>query len=110
MDTQGTAILARLLGRDARLDFNIALQDGDVIESKVNLRGAAITADASGTVRKGVLGYGANLNLSDLSRLSDLLRGSLRNARRCQWPPGDGGAAGARQCPDRQQGVRATAD
>lgn len=77
MDTQGTAILARLLGRDARLDFNIALEDGDVVESRVGLRGAAITADANGTVRKGVLGYGVTFNLPDLSRLSDMLQGSL---------------------------------
>ena len=77
MDTQGTAILARLLGRDAKLDFNIALENSDVVESRVGLRGAAITADANGTVRKGVLDYGATFHLSDLSRLSDILRGSL---------------------------------
>jgi translocation and assembly module TamB len=77
MDTQGDAIPVRLLGRDARLDFNVVLENSDVVESTVSLRGAAITADASGTVRKGVLGYGVTFNLSDLSRLSDLLQGSL---------------------------------
>ena len=77
MDTQGDAIPVRLLGRDARLDFRIVLENSDVVESKVSLRGAAITADANGSVRKGVLGYGVTFNLSDLSRLSDLLRGSL---------------------------------
>lgn len=77
MDTQGTAILARLLGRDAKMDFTIALQDSDVVESRVNLQGAAITADANGSVLKGVLRYGVNLNLTDLSRLSDMLQGSL---------------------------------
>lgn len=77
MDTQGTAVLARLLGRDARMDFTIALEGSDVVESRVNLQGAAITANANGTVRKGVLGYGVTFNLSDLSRLSDIMQGSL---------------------------------
>lgn len=77
MDTQGDAIPVRLLGRDARLDFNIVLENSDVAESTVSLRGAAITADASGTVRNGVLRYGVTFNLSDLSRLSDTLQGSL---------------------------------
>ncbi|HEX2761206.1 MAG TPA: translocation/assembly module TamB domain-containing protein, partial [Rhizomicrobium sp.] len=77
MDTQGDAIPVRLLGRDARLDFNVVLENSDVVESTVSLRGAAITADANGTLKKGVLGYGVTFNLSDLSRLSDMLQGSL---------------------------------
>ncbi|HYS45053.1 MAG TPA: hypothetical protein VEM35_01365, partial [Rhizomicrobium sp.] len=77
IDAQGAAVPARLLGRDARLDVGATLENGDIIDSQLRLRGAGIAADLNGTLHKKVLGYRLALNLTDLSRLSETLQGSL---------------------------------
>jgi translocation and assembly module TamB len=78
LDTQGTAIPARLLGRKATLDMDATLEGADLTQSHMQLNGAAIASDVSGSLRKGVLNYRLALDVSDLSRLAAALQGTLR--------------------------------
>ena len=77
IDAQGAAMPARLLGRNAQFDFTTSLENSDILESQLRLRGAGIAAEINGTARKGVLGFRLALDLTDLSRLSGMLQGSL---------------------------------
>jgi translocation and assembly module TamB len=77
MDTQGAAIPARLLGRNATLNLSATLEGADLTQSHVQLRGAAIATDVEGSLRKGVLNYRLKLDLTDLSRLASTLQGTL---------------------------------
>ena len=76
-DTQGTAMPARLLGRNATLGMNAVLEGNDLTQSRVQLRGAAMTADVEGTLRKNVLNYRLALDIGDLSRMANTLQGTL---------------------------------
>jgi translocation and assembly module TamB len=78
LDTQGTAIPARLLGRKATLDMDATLEGADITQSRMQLNGAAIASDVSGSLRKSVLNYRLALDVSDLSQLASRLQGSLR--------------------------------
>ncbi len=77
METGGSAMAARLLGRAASLKLDAMVQGSDIIQSSIALRGAAVTAGMEGTLRKGVLGYRLSLDLSDVSRLTKSLQGTL---------------------------------
>jgi translocation and assembly module TamB len=77
MDAQGTAIPARLLGRNATLNLSATLEGADLTQSRVQLRGEAIATDVEGSLRKGVLNYRLKLDLTDLSRLASTLQGTL---------------------------------
>ena len=77
LDTQGTAIPARLLGRSATLDMNALLDGSDMTDSHIRLHGDAITTDVSGSLRKGALNYRLALDLTDLSRMTPVLLGTL---------------------------------
>jgi translocation and assembly module TamB len=77
MDTQGGAIPAKLLGRNATLNLSAVLEGADLAQSRVQLRGAAIATDVEGSLRKGVLNYRLKLDLTDLSRLASTLQGTL---------------------------------
>jgi translocation and assembly module TamB len=78
LDTQGTAIPARLLGRRATLDMDATLEGADLTASRMQLNGAAITSDVSGSLRKGVLNYRLALDVSDVSQLTKAIQGTLR--------------------------------
>ncbi len=77
LDIQGTAIPARLLGRNATVAMQAVLEGGDLSQSRIRLQGAAIATDVEGSLRKGVLNYRLALDLKDLSRLTDSLQGTL---------------------------------
>ena len=49
LDTQGTAIPARLLGRNATLDMNALLDGSDMTDSHIRLHGDAITPEIANT-------------------------------------------------------------
>jgi translocation and assembly module TamB len=78
LNTQGTAMPARLLGRNATLDMDATLEGTDLTQSRMQLKGAAIASDVSGSLRKSVLNYRLALDVSDLSQLTQPLQGSLR--------------------------------
>ena len=78
IDSQGTAVPARFLGRKATLDLDATLEGADLVASRMQLNGARIASDVSGSLRKGVLNYRLALDLSDLSQLTKQIRGSLR--------------------------------
>ncbi|HEY0281353.1 MAG TPA: hypothetical protein VGC27_01880, partial [Rhizomicrobium sp.] len=77
MDTQGKALVARLLGRGATLALNATVTGGDITDSTLELHGAAIEGKISGSLRKRVLDYRLALRLPDVSRLSGALHGTL---------------------------------
>jgi translocation and assembly module TamB len=77
LNTQGTAIPARLLGRNATLSLNAVLDGSDLTQSHVQLHGAAINTDVEGSLRKNVLNYRLALDISDLSRMANTLQGTL---------------------------------
>ena len=77
MDTQGATVIARLLGRAAKLDFAAVVEGADIAASSIRLHGAAIDSEVDGNFRKGVLNYRLALDMSDLSRLLPALRGTL---------------------------------
>lgn len=78
LDTQGTSVPARLLGRKATLDMDATLEGADLTASHMQLNGAAIASDVSGSLRKGVLNYRLALDVSNLSQLASRLQGTLR--------------------------------
>jgi len=78
IDSQGTAIPAQLLGRNATLDLDATLEGADLTASRMQLNGAGIVSDVSGSLRKGVLNYRLALDLSDLTQLTKRIQGSLR--------------------------------
>ncbi len=75
LQTQGSAILARMLGSDAQLAMSgqIAGQDIDAIH--VNLNAAGARGDVSGSLRKGRMNLRFAVGLPDLARLNAMLRG-----------------------------------
>ncbi|HEX4637841.1 MAG TPA: translocation/assembly module TamB domain-containing protein [Rhizomicrobium sp.] len=77
LDAQGTAIPARLLGRKATLTLDAMLEGSDLTASRMQVKGAAVASDVSGSLRKGVFNYRLGLDLSDLSQLTPRLQGSL---------------------------------
>jgi translocation and assembly module TamB len=77
LDTEGNALPARLLGRSAGIALNAALTGADITQSRLQLHGAALTADLQGNLRKSVLNYRLALEMSDLSRLTKTLQGTL---------------------------------
>ncbi|HWU56465.1 MAG TPA: hypothetical protein VN175_13240, partial [Rhizomicrobium sp.] len=88
LDTQGTAIPARLLGRKATLDLDATLEGADLTQSRMQLNGAAIASDVSGSLRKGELNYRLALDVSDMSQLTRRLQGSLRLRGNANGPLG----------------------
>jgi translocation and assembly module TamB len=77
LDTQGTAIPARLLGRKATLDMEAMLEGADLTASRIQVKGAAIASEVSGNLRKGVFNFRLGLDVSDLSQLAPRLQGAL---------------------------------
>ncbi|HKB95510.1 MAG TPA: translocation/assembly module TamB domain-containing protein, partial [Rhizomicrobium sp.] len=77
LNMQGAAMPARLLGRNATLSMNTVVEGNDLIQSRVQLHGAAITTDVEGSLRKNVLNYRLVLDISDLSRMMNTLQGTL---------------------------------
>jgi len=77
LNAEGNALPARLLGRNAGIALNAALTGADVTQSRLQLHGATLTADVQGSLRKSVLNYRLALDISDLSRLTKTLQGTL---------------------------------
>ncbi|OJT96521.1 MAG: hypothetical protein BGN82_10480, partial [Alphaproteobacteria bacterium 65-7] len=88
LHTQGAALPARLLGGDASLTLNAELDGGDLTQSRIQLKGAAITADIEGSLRRSVLGYRLALAVNDVSRLAAALRGTLELHGTVEGPMG----------------------
>jgi translocation and assembly module TamB len=77
LDTRGSALPARLLGRKASLAMNATLDGADLTQSHVQMEGAGFASDVQGSFRKGDLRYRLTLNLPDLARLAPTLDGTL---------------------------------
>jgi translocation and assembly module TamB len=74
----GEALAARLLGGNATLTAQANFTGEDIPYSTLVLRGVAISADAKGTLRDGVLNYQTQIGLSDLTRLASTLKGDAK--------------------------------
>jgi translocation and assembly module TamB len=73
----GASVPARILGPSASLDAEALVEGSDIVRSSVHFKGAALETDVRGDFRKGVLNYRLALDLTDLSRLAGMVRGSL---------------------------------
>lgn len=72
----GSSLVARMLGRDASLQFHSLVSGSDVMDSRVRLHGVGFDANVEGGFRAGRLEYRVSTALSDLSRLSPVLTGT----------------------------------
>src|SRR6185295_328171 len=59
------------------LDMDAVLEGADLTASRIQVKGAAIASEVSGSLRKGVFNYRLGLNVSDLSQLTPRLQGTL---------------------------------
>ena len=78
LNAQGTSVVARMLGADARLSFHAAVSGADVTASRVRLRGAGFDTNVTGGLRSGRMDYRITASLLDLSRLTPALTGTAR--------------------------------
>ncbi|MBS0277876.1 MAG: translocation/assembly module TamB domain-containing protein [Proteobacteria bacterium] len=74
----GDALAARLLGNNATLTAKANFAGADIPYSIFSLRGAALSADAKGTLRDDTLNYGAQIAISNLARLAATLNGDAK--------------------------------
>jgi translocation and assembly module TamB len=77
-DTQGAALLDRLLGRKATAYATIALKDGALEALNATLSGGRITAHASGTSPAGLPAYRWDVTLNDVAALTPALKGTFQ--------------------------------
>ncbi|HSM96209.1 MAG TPA: translocation/assembly module TamB domain-containing protein [Rhizomicrobium sp.] len=77
LKTEGTALLARMLGRDATLTFRANVVGSDIASSTVTLRGAGVTSDVKGSFRDRKLDYTVALGLPDVSRMAPAMNGTV---------------------------------
>ncbi len=74
----GASVVARMLGRDATLKFHTLVSGGDVMDSRLRLRGAGFDTNVEGGLRAGRMEYRISAALSDLSRLTPVLIGTAQ--------------------------------
>jgi len=74
----GASLLARMLGRDARLTFHTLVSGSDVQDSRVQMRGAGFDTAISGNYRSGRMDFRVAAGLTDLQRLSPVLDGAMQ--------------------------------
>jgi translocation and assembly module TamB len=74
----GSALVARLLGNNATLAAKANFAGSDISYSTLTLRGAALSADAKGTLRNDTLNYGAQIGISNLAALAPALTGNAK--------------------------------
>ncbi len=90
LNANGNTLPARLLGRSV-LTATATVRDGDLVASHLRLKGAAVTADAEGSLRRQRLNYRLAFDLGDLSRLAKTLQGSLTLRGNASGPLNDVG-------------------
>ncbi len=76
MNAEGPSLIARVLGHNAVLSLQAALDGSDIMDSKVSLQGAGVKLQAAGSFKSKSLNYSALIGLPDLSRLASTLNGS----------------------------------
>jgi translocation and assembly module TamB len=76
--TDGVSLLARMLGRDARLSFHTMVSGSDIQDARVRLDGAGFATDIAGGYRGGRMDFRVNTALTDLTRLAPVLDGNVR--------------------------------
>jgi len=74
----GASLLARMLGRDARLTFHTLVSGSDVQDSRVQMTGAGFNTAISGNYRAGRMDFRVNAGLTDLGRLTPVLDGVVQ--------------------------------
>jgi translocation and assembly module TamB len=74
----GSSLVARMLGRDAKLAFHAQVAGGDVLDTRLNLSGAGFDTKLNGSFRASRLDYRVEAALTDLTRLTPTLTGALR--------------------------------
>lgn len=77
LNAAGTALLSRLLGRNARLLLDASSSAAGYKLDKLHLAGEALKVDANGTETTELRNISYNLTLSDLARAGDNLAGDL---------------------------------
>ncbi len=82
----GTEIWANALGDRARFQFSGTLKDGALTIDIAKLSGAALVVSAGGSIDSRAINGRWELSLSDLSRVSGVLAGSLRGFGSVQGP------------------------
>ncbi|HEY4125900.1 MAG TPA: hypothetical protein VGM36_14865, partial [Rhizomicrobium sp.] len=75
--TGGDAMVAGLIGRNAKFGFAGALAKNDIVVDRASLDGTGVNLAANGGVRAGVLGIDWTAKLRDLSRLAKTLSGDM---------------------------------
>ena len=74
----GASLLARMLGRDARLSFHTLVAGSDVQDSRVQMTGAGFDTAIAGNYRGGRMDFRVNVGLTDLARLTPALDGNAQ--------------------------------
>ncbi len=74
----GTSVLARMLGRDARLSFHTLVSGSDLEDSRVQLQGAGFDSRIEGSFRGGRMNFRLDTGLTDLAQLTPVLEGNAR--------------------------------
>jgi translocation and assembly module TamB len=74
----GASLLARMLGRDARLAFHTMVSGNDVQNSRVRMTGAGFDTRIDGSYRAGRMDFRVNAGLTDLQRLTPVLDGNAQ--------------------------------
>src|SRR6185312_11588622 len=75
---EGASLLARMLGRDARLTFHTLVAGSDVQDSRVAMRGAGFDTRIDGNYRAGRMDFRVAAALTDLQRLTPVLDGAMQ--------------------------------
>lgn len=74
----GSSLVARMLGRDAKLTFHTQVAGADVLDTRLHLSGAGFDTRVDGSFRSSRLDYRVGMELTDLARLTPALTGSMR--------------------------------
>jgi translocation and assembly module TamB len=78
VQARGTAVLARMLGTNARLSFHTQMMGSDLQDSHVQMQGAGFNTRIDGAFRGGRMDFHVDTGLTDLARLTPVLNGEIK--------------------------------
>ncbi len=84
--TDQTDFLAKLLGRNARLNVVADIDGGDVDIEQAHIDGAAAEAQVSGQIRDRVLTLDSTITFANLALISETMRGDVRVTATARGP------------------------
>jgi len=74
----GSSLVARMLGRNAKLVFHTQVAGSDILDTRLRLSGAGFDTRVDGSFRASRMDYRVQAVLTDLARLTPALTGTLR--------------------------------